>query len=136
MAYENESEKWQDRFQYFDAYGAPNQYAYQQALRALPMMKRVRHSMNLWCLFFPLVYFVLIGCWRKSVGLLAMVLVVGFVLGLFGASNALYNGAAGGIAVVCGMAGNYARYQKVKGVGGGWNPFEGLPLLAPKKDKA
>lgn len=136
MDYAQYSNKWQERFRFFDAHGGPNHYAYHQALRALPVLQRMRHSFNLWSLFFPLFYFVVVGCWRKSLSLIGIVLMLGLVLSLVGASAPIFNAVAAGISVVCGMAGNYARYLKVKGQGTGWNPFEGMPLFGPKKDKA
>ena len=128
--------KWQERFAFLDANGAPNTPTFKQAFKALPFMQRVRISRAI--------------CWRSSsvrsisslsacgaalVGLAVTVAVIVLDVVMFAIMGAdskaadIISRALGlGIGLSYCLTANYAYYLKeVKGKDG-WNFFEGLRM--------
>ncbi|NHX22235.1 DUF2628 domain-containing protein, partial [Escherichia coli] len=66
------SEKWQERFSFFDQYGSPKTSEYKAAYKALPFGKRILIGMNIWAFFFGFIYFLILGLWRKALTLFAI----------------------------------------------------------------
>lgn len=129
------SEKWQERFAFFEQYGGPQSPAYQAAFKALPAKKRRLISMNFIAFFFGVVYFFVLGMWRKNLGLIAINLAIGFGLGLieiafdFTFPRGIEYGINGAMAAMYGLSANYGYYlTRVKG-SKSWNPFEGMRWL-------
>ncbi|MGH8036901.1 MAG: DUF2628 domain-containing protein [Stenotrophomonas sp.] len=134
--YNNYPEKWRERFQFFDAHGAPNSPSYKAAFKALPFLGRIKIQSSILAFLFGPIYFFILGLWRKAlVGLaltLGMIVVAALLYTFLGADS----GIANVVSRVLGLAltliytttANYAYYLKeVKG-SDGWNIFEGLRL--------
>ncbi len=121
----NISTKWQQRFNFFNTYGAPDSPAFKVAIKAQPMRIRLLHLINFWAFFFGPIYFVILGLWKKALVLLAISIGVSIVLNLFGGFLPPFVFTAVGLAIslMWGMTANYAYYlKKVKGIDN-WNPF-------------
>ncbi|WP_421567120.1 DUF2628 domain-containing protein [Stenotrophomonas sp. PD6] len=135
-SYSNYPQKWRDRFQFFDAHGAPGSLSYKAAFKALPFLRRIRIQSSILAFLFGPIYFFILGLWRKAlVGLalsLGTIIVAVLLYAIFGANSAF----ADIVSRVLGLAmtliyattANYAYYLKeVKGADS-WNIFEGLRL--------
>lgn len=129
------SQKWQDRFAFFDQHGAPSTPEFKAALKAEPFGRRILFSMNIIAFFFGFIYFFVLGLWKKNLVLAAIAIGIGFILGIIEVVTGFYlpRGADMGInialAMMWGMTANYAYYLKeVKGLDG-WNPFEGIRMI-------
>jgi hypothetical protein len=60
------AKKWQNRFDFFDAHGAPNHSRYTPALKALPGKMKRRINVNFIAFFFGPIYLFVLGCGRKT----------------------------------------------------------------------
>ena len=119
------SEKWQQRFNFFNTYGAPDSSEFKAAIKAQPMRVRLLYLINFWAFFFGPIYFVILGLWKKGLILLAISIGVSIVLNLLGGILPPFVFTAVGlmISLMWGMTANYAYYlKKVKGIDN-WNPF-------------
>lgn len=126
------SQKWQDRFAFFDRHGAPNTPEFKAALKAETSGRRILFNMNIIAFFFGFIYFFVLGLWKKNLVLAAIAIGVVIILGIIEAVTGFYlpRGADMGISIAMAMmwslTANYAYYLKeVKGLDG-WNPFEGM----------
>jgi hypothetical protein len=126
------SEKWQQRFAFFDLYGAPNSPAHKPALVQLPFGQKIKINMNIIAFFFGPIYLFVLGLWKKNLTLIALLLVVSTVVDIivemtgFPYGKQIDFGLGFGFNVLYGVATNYAYYLKeVKGEQG-WNPFRGM----------
>ncbi|SQI44479.1 Protein of uncharacterised function (DUF2628) [Leminorella richardii] len=129
------SQKWQDRFAFFDQHGAPNTPEFKAALKAETFGRRILFNMNIIAFFFGFIYFFVLGLWKKNLVLAAIAIGVGLVLGIIEVATGFYlprgadMGINFGLAMMWGITANYAYYLKeVKGLDG-WNPFEGMRLV-------
>lgn len=80
--------------------------------------------MNFYAFFFGVIYFFIIGLWRKALSLIGISIVVSIVASFLPAAfqNVLWLP----LSLLTGMIANYAYYlDKVKG-STSWNPFEGM----------
>jgi hypothetical protein len=124
------SQKWRERFAFIEANGAPGTPSYKAAIQALPFMKRFLFSWNFIAFFFGPIYFLVLGMWKKAIGLLGCVFVVFLldVLILAATGKDLSRPLGIGLSFLFASIANYAYYLKeVKGRNG-WNLFEGLRL--------
>lgn len=128
--------KWQERFAFLDANGAPNTPTFKQAFKALPFMQRIKIQSNLLAFFFGPIYFFIVGLWRKAlVGLAVTAAVIVLDLIMFAVMGADSKAAdfisrmlGLGIGLSYSLTANYAYYLKeVKGQDS-WNFFEGLGM--------
>ncbi len=118
------SPKWQFRFDFFDRHGGPKEPAYKESLKTLPFGEKVKVGMNFYAFFFGVIYFFIIGLWRKALSLIGISLVLSIVASFLPAAfqNVLWLP----LSLLTGMIANYAYYlDKVKG-STSWNPFEGM----------
>jgi len=129
------SEKWQKRFEFFDRYGAPKSPEFREAFKAARMGTRMLINVNFIALFFGIIYFFILGLWKKNLVLTGIALGFGIVLSFIeiifniNIPQALDRGIATAFALLWGMTANYAYYLKeVKGTDN-WNPFEGMRLM-------
>lgn len=129
------SAKWQERFNFFETYGAPNDPRFKPALKALPGFKnKVRINFNVIAFFFGPIYLFVLGLWKKNLAIFATIfaiyavlIVVFAVLGME-FPTPLQNGLNTGFSFAYAIMTNYAYYLKeVKGEQG-WNPFKGMRL--------
>ena len=126
------SPKWRERFAFFEQHGGPNSPGYQAAFKALPKRKRILININFIAMFFGVIYFLVLGLWKKNLTLLAII--VGVTIGVELVFSAMGqevpmwfdNGLNVAFALMYGLIANYAYYlKKVKG-SQSWNPFEGI----------
>lgn len=119
--------KWQDRFAFFDAHGAPNTPTYKAAIKALPSGKmKINFNWLAW-LFGPIYFFVL-GMWRRALTCIGLCIVLGIITCVLPDKIGDVVSRGGGIALSLfyGLSANYGYYLKqVKGKNG-WNLFEGM----------
>ncbi|MDX7990641.1 DUF2628 domain-containing protein [Xenorhabdus littoralis] len=126
------SEKWQERFEFFEKNGCPSSKGHQEALRKVTFSKRIKISMNFFAVFFGIFYFLILGLWKKGLALLGMIFAVAIAIGIteeivgYELSDAIWNGLGAGFAILYGFSANYSYYLKeVKG-DDSWNPFKGI----------
>jgi hypothetical protein len=129
------SAKWQERFAFFDANGAPKEKSFNAAYKALPWKKKFRVHMNLIAFFFGPIYLFVLGLWKKNLALLGiMLLTYAVVIVIFAflemeTPRPVANGLSLAFSLMYGLATNYAYYLKeVKGEQG-WNPFKGFRIV-------
>ncbi|HGN1704441.1 TPA: DUF2628 domain-containing protein [Providencia rettgeri] len=129
------SNKWQKRFDFYDKHGAPNTPEFKTALKTASFGQRLLINMNFFAFFFGLIYFLILGLWKKGLVLLGVSLGIAILVtiidGLTGWSfpDGVYNGLSVGISAMWAMLANYNYYLKeTKGLDG-WNPLEGMRMV-------
>lgn len=129
------SPKWQKRFAFFDKYGSPSTPEFKAALKAESFGGRILINMNIFAFFFGIIYFLILGLWKKGLVLLGVSIGIGIIVGtidmLLGDifPNGVYTGLSVGISALWAMIANYAYYLKeTKGLDS-WNPFEGIRMV-------
>jgi len=123
------SQKWQDRFAFFDQHGAPNSPGYKEALKALPTWgARMKINFNWLAWLFGPFYFLVVGMWRKALTAFGIAIALGVVTSFMPGhmGDMVSRGAGIGLAVLFGMVANYSYYLKERQGQNGWNLFEGL----------
>ncbi|WP_273818672.1 DUF2628 domain-containing protein [Providencia rettgeri] len=129
------SSKWQKRFDFFDKYGAPNTPEFKAALKAASFGERILINMNIFAFFFGIIYFLILGLWKKGLVMLGITIGVGLVLNIIDfmiggtIPNAVYTGVSVGMSAMWAMIANYAYYIKETKELDNWNPFEGIRML-------
>ncbi|HEJ9095418.1 TPA: DUF2628 domain-containing protein [Serratia odorifera] len=126
------SPKWQARFALFDSVGGDiTSDEYRQKIKELGFFGRLKYMMNFFAFFFGIIYFCILGLWKKGLVLFVGMCVVNVIIGMVEYStgndlDGLVRGVNIAYAVMCAMTANYAYYLKeTKGIQG-WNPFEGF----------
>lgn len=128
----NYSAKWQERFAFFDAHGAPNAPAYKPALKQLPFKKKILVNANIIAFFFGPIYLFVLGLWKKNLALLGIMVVASLLIdvlfGLAGMESPKQVDFAFGLAfnLLYALTTNYAYYLKERKGEQGWNPFKGM----------
>ncbi|AOR64273.1 DUF2628 domain-containing protein [Pectobacterium wasabiae] len=126
------SKKWQTRFSFYNEFGAPNTPAHKNALKNLSFFEKIRINFNFIAFFFGLIYFFVLGLWRKNLTLLAIAIAINLVITLieviFDATLPQHMNTPIGfaISVMWASAANYAYYLKETRDSKSWNPFEGM----------
>ncbi|MDZ3992171.1 DUF2628 domain-containing protein [Pseudomonas sp. Teo4] len=126
------SAKWQERFAFFDAHGAPNAPTYKEALKQLPFKKKILVNGNFIAFFFGPIYLFVLGLWKKNLALLGIIIlasmVVDILFGLAGMETPKPVDAGFGMVVnlLYALSTNYAYYLKERKGEQGWNPFKGM----------
>lgn len=124
--------KWQERFAFFDAYGAPNAPGYKPALKQLPYGKKVLVNFNIIAFFIGPIYLFVLGLWKKNLTVLAIMVVssilidVLFALAGKVAPTAVDVGWGMAFHFLYGLITNYAYYLKERKGEQGWSPFKGM----------
>ena len=126
------SPKWRERFAFFEQHGGPTSPGFQAAFKALPKRKRILININIIAMFFGVIYFLILGLWKKNLTLIAIIVGLTFAVDFvfYGMGHEMPNWFGNGLSVVFGLmyglTANYAYYlKKVKG-SQSWNPFEGI----------
>lgn len=126
------SEKWQQRFAFFDEHGAPNSPTFKPAWLKLPLRQRIKINANIIAFFFGPIYLFVLGLWKKNLTMIGILLAVSFVSEIFySATDFAYAKQldfAEGFVINAFYAwtANYSYYLKeIKGEQS-WNPFKGL----------
>lgn len=132
MDRESYSEKWQERFNFFDEYGSPYTPRARESLKKSKLGLRVMININFIAFFFGFIYFFVLGLWRKNLVLFAICIAVGITITIIEnisgivITQAVESGINCGFCYIWAITANYAYYLKeVKG-SKSWNPFEGL----------
>lgn len=126
------SEKWQERFAFFDQHGGPQAPGHKEALKALPFRKGLMIGMNFIAWFFGPIYLFVLGMWRKNLSLIAIISGIMIVSALIEVMfditlpHALNMGINVAFSMMYAKITNYGYYlTQVKG-SKSWNPFEGM----------
>ncbi len=129
------SAKWQERFDFFDTYGAPNDPRYKEAVKTLPgVKKKILINANVIAFFFGPIYLFVLGLWKKNLALFGIFLAIHIALSVIFTiigmefPRPLSTGLSIAMSMMYALMANYAYYLKeVKGEQG-WNPFKGMRL--------
>jgi hypothetical protein len=128
------SAKWQERFAFFDAHGAPNAPGYKEALKQLPGKQKRTINANFIAFFFGPIYLFVLGLWKKNLTLIAIMVALSFALdAVYALTDFAYakqlNFAVGfAFNLSYALMTNYAYYLKEQKGEQGWNPFKGMRL--------
>ena len=60
-------EVWSDRFQFFQQNGSPSSKTSKQAIQSLPLIRKLRMSLNFYAFFFGFIYFLIKGMWKPAI---------------------------------------------------------------------
>lgn len=60
-------EVWSDRFQFFQQNGSPSSKTGKQAIQHLPLIRKLRMSLNFYAFFFGFIYFLIKGMWKPAI---------------------------------------------------------------------
>lgn len=126
------SAKWQERFSFFDAHGAPDSKGYKPALKQLPWKKKLRVNVNFIAYFFGPVYLFVLGLWKKNLALLGIMMLISIAVDVvFGLADRqtpkpLDVGLGIAFSMTYALTTNYAYYLKECRGEQGWNPFKGM----------
>ncbi|CAK9885170.1 MAG: hypothetical protein XXXJIFNMEKO3_01563 [Candidatus Erwinia impunctatus] len=126
------SEKWQKSFAFFEKYGAPATAEHKAAYKALPFTQRSLITFNFFAFFFGIIYFLILGLWKKglmifavSIGIEIVFIFIEVITGYQFPNSLSFGITMATILMYC-VTANYAYYLKeVKG-SDSWNTFEGL----------
>lgn len=131
MANNEFSEKWRDRFKFFNQHGLPGMDSYRAALGQLSFSRRTRIHCNGYAFIFGFLYFCILGLWKKGLVLFITAIVVNLLISLIeGLMNVNLNVLDKLMNFVymyiCSTSANTAYYLRVvKGIDS-WNPLQGL----------
>ncbi|MFQ6573928.1 DUF2628 domain-containing protein [Pseudomonas sp. UM16] len=126
------SEKWQKRFAFFDAYGAPSEPGYRAALKSLAFKQKATINLNFIAFFFGPIYLFVLGLWKKNLTLIAIIVAINVALEILYSyvnisfAKHLDFGVGFAINLLYAMTTNYAYYLKEQKGEQGWNPFKGM----------
>ncbi|NHN68126.1 hypothetical protein BIV08_22900 [Pseudomonas sp. AF76] len=129
------SAKWQERFNFFDTYGAPSDPRYKEAMKKLPDFRtKILINANIIAFFFGPIYLFVLGLWKKNLAMIGLIIAINIALSVLFAivgmevPRPLNTGLSIAFSMTYAMMTNYAYYLKeVKGEQG-WNPFQGMRL--------
>ncbi|MFE3190696.1 DUF2628 domain-containing protein [Nocardia sp. NPDC059240] len=121
------SNRWQERFAFYDAYGLPNSSpAGRAAFKALSFGQRFALNSNFLAFLFGPFYFLVKGMWRKGLTLLGVSLAIGAVTVVLNLPDRLSTGIGFAIGALAMTTANYAYYLHVVKGSQSWNLFEGF----------
>lgn len=126
------SEKWKERFAFFDAHGAPNAPGYKEALKHLPFGQKVKINANVIAFFFGPIYLFVLGLWKKNLTIIAIMIVTytafEILFALIGMDypKQLDYGLGFAFNLMYALTTNYAYYLKERKGEQGWTPFKGM----------
>lgn len=125
------SGNWQKKFDFYEENGVPGSPGYRKALAKSPFPMQISLSMNAMAFIFGIVYFCVLGLWKKGLMLLlsffVLVIVTGILEQTYGEDfEFVYQIIGMTYAVVGATIVDSAYYlKKVKGIDN-WNPFENV----------
>ena len=120
------SPSWQQRFDFFNAYGLPNSTPESKAAyQAMSFLDRLKLTSNILAFLFGPIYFFVKGMWRKGLTLLGIFFAVEVVLVVLDVPDSLVRGIGFGLAAIAMTTANYAYYLHVVRGSQSWNLFEG-----------
>lgn len=74
------SKSWQARFEFFDTHGPMFKREGREALKGMPLGRRVTITFNIWAFLLGPIYLLWLGMWRRAVGQFVTLIVLGLVL--------------------------------------------------------
>lgn len=124
-------EKWRVRFDFFEEYGTNGEY-YRQAFKELSFSERINISFNFFGFFFGIIYWLILGMWRKALALLGLFLLLNIVLAVIiigmdipeNVADSLTHALGLAVALSTALYSNRAYYLHVVHHSTSWNPFE------------
>ena len=127
------SSKWQERFAFYETYGAPKTATCKKAFKELPFRKKLL-IIRCWPAFFlgPFYLIFALGLKKKGLAMLGIAFSTGLLELLFQeltgveVPQALDFGISIGFAIANSMIANYAYYLKEMKNTQSWNPWEGF----------
>lgn len=121
------SPRWQQRFDFFTRYGPANSTAESRdAMRDLPLGKRLAITSNYLAFLFSPFYFYVKGMWRKGTTLLGIALALAIAATVAPIPDAAARALAMAVPALAMTTANYAYFLHVTQASTSWNPFEGL----------
>ena len=125
------SDKWKKRFDFFEKHGLPGSPSHKQALKEMGYFQRFPYILNFYALFFGLIYFCILGLWKKGLVLIVIFGVIQLIIGMlevaFNANlDALSRAAEFTYAAFCAQIANSAYYLRKIKDHDSWNPFEAM----------
>ncbi|PHM60741.1 hypothetical protein Xsto_03685 [Xenorhabdus stockiae] len=131
------SKNWQERFKFFEKNGAPSSKEYQAAFKKAPYITRIKINMNFFAFFFGILYFIVLGMWKKGLTILGIGVALFFAFFMISAIVPLSLETANFISIflgatnaaLYGVTANYSYYLKEKEGDDSWNPFKGLKMI-------
>ncbi|WP_378609125.1 DUF2628 domain-containing protein [Nocardia lasii] len=125
--------RWRQRFEFFDAHGAPAGRPFQQALRQKSFKERAFWNWNVLAFIFGPFYFLTLGMWRKALTLLALsatvvtlLAMVDFAIRFGNIPEFIWRAVPFALAGLYGASADYAYYLHTTRNPQSWNPFEGI----------
>jgi hypothetical protein len=103
-------EVWSDRFQFFQQNGSPGSKTCKEAIKPLPLIRKLRMSLNFYAFFFSFIYFLIKGMWKPAITILVVEIAIWYcsslISGPFGSYLRLLS------PIICGFTANYTYYRK------------------------
>jgi hypothetical protein len=128
------SPRWQERFDFFAEYGAPNgTAAARSAIRELPWGKRIAITSNFVAFLFGPLYFFAKGMWRKGITVSGASLALAIASIMLPVPPTVANGLSAAVGALAMTSANYAYFLHVTKGSRSWNPFEGLERRVGQK---
>lgn len=128
QSFDHLSSTWQFRFAFFDENGTFNnkQSGFHQNFRQLSFGEKVRINYNFFAFFFGIIYFLILGLWKKGLVLLGIGIIIQIILTIAEAPEIF----SFVVNIILGSAfaitANVAYYLKERHNTQSWNPFEGI----------
>jgi len=126
------SEKWQERFDFFDRIGGEvATEEYKQEFRKLSFMQRIKIGYNIWAFFFGIIYFCILGLWKKGLVIFSTIVLLNIIVYIIESSGNFNLDIVYRVISIAGAAfsastANYAYYLKETRGKQSWNPLEGF----------
>jgi hypothetical protein len=125
------SDKWQERFDFFEIYEKLGRAEKKALLKAMPFKKRLHVSINWTSYFFGAIHMSILGMWKRNLALLGLSAIAFVVWVIIAITFQLQSLRIWNFLIIVGIwygfTTNYAYYLKeIKGYNG-WNPFKKIP---------
>lgn len=118
------SPKWQFRFDFFKAHGAPNTPAFKAAYKTLPFGQKLKINFNFYALFFGCIYLFILGMWRKALTIIGITVLLMIVVAFL--PDAVGRGVGAAWQVLIALTTNYNYFREKTQGDTSWNPFAGM----------
>lgn len=117
------SATWQERFAFFDTYGAPESLAGRASIRQLSFADKFKINFNPLAFLFGPFYFMALGLWKRVVGVIVFFVLVLLVDAIIPLPGKVLNAVGFGMAALYAYRANYAFYRKRREGRDTFNPF-------------
>ncbi|BES83768.1 membrane protein [Pectobacterium araliae] len=126
------SKKWQTRFSFYNEFGGPKSPAFKDGFKNATFGTKMLLNFNFIAFFFSIIYFFVLGLWRKNLTLFGISVAVGAVFACLEVFANIPlpeytdNAVRFGLSLMWASTANYAYYLKETQDSKSWNPFEGM----------